>query len=244
MVGLGDWTRAVLAIGFAFALGAGAPQGDAADLAPSNAYNCEGAQGYANSFDGRRTFLWRPEWIEAIAADDSRRDDIIKEAEKALKRGPYSVTHKGQLVPGASASDYTSIGPYWWPDKRKKDGLPYTRRDGEVNPQRSGPDFDKNRLTKLGADMEALALAYHFTGEGRFAQHAALLVRTWFLAPETRMAPNMDFAQGIPGRVNGRGEGIIEASDFSTVIEGDGLIAPSGALSEKENAELRRRIAK
>ena len=134
MAGLGDWTRSVLAIGFAFALGAGAPQDDAADLAPSNAYNCEGAQGYANSFDGRRTFLWRPEWIEAIAADDSRRDDIIKEAEKALKRGPYSVTHKGQLVPGASASDYTSIGPNWCPDKRKKDGQPNTRRDGEVAP--------------------------------------------------------------------------------------------------------------
>lgn len=202
-------------------------------------YECRGSQGYAQDFGGRQTFLWRPQWLEAISADAKRRQDAIDEADKALGRGPYSVTNKSKLVPGASPNDYTSIGPYWWPDPKKSDGLPYKRRDGEVNPERRGADFDKDRLSKLGADMEALSLGFYLTQDPRYAEQAAVLVRAWFLDPQTRMAPNMNFAQGIPGRVNGRGEGIIEASDFSTVIESVGLIAPSGALSDSEVAALK-----
>ncbi|KEO87717.1 hypothetical protein EH31_06530 [Erythrobacter longus] len=208
-------------------------------VSPVREYQCRGSQGYAEDFDGRRTFLWRPQWLEAISADSERRKDAISRADKALGRGPYSVTDKSKLVPGASPDDYTSIGPYWWPDPKKSDGLPYKRRDGEVNPERSGPDFDKERLSKLGSDMEDLSVGYYLTGDARYAQHAAVLVRAWFLDPETRMAPNMDFAQGIPGRVNGRGEGIIEASDFSTVVESVGLIAPSSALGDDEMKGLK-----
>ena len=200
---------------------------------------CRGAQGYSGEFDGRRTFLWRPQWIEALGSDSKRRAELVEEADAALARGPYSVTHKGKLVPGASPHDYTSIGPYWWPDPRKSDGLPYVRRDGQVNPERDGADFDKDRLRRFGRDMKSLALGYYLTDDPRYANHAAELVRTWFLDPATRMAPTMTFAQGIPGRVNGRGEGIIEASDLSTVIESIGLLEPSGALSGEEQRNLR-----
>ena len=202
-------------------------------------FQCRGSDGYAEDFGGRRTFLWRPAWLAVISADSDRREDVIEKANQALDRGPYSVTNKSKLVPGATPHDYTSIGPYWWPDPDKSDGLPYIRRDGEVNQERNGADFDKNRLTNLGADMEALSVGYYLTQDPRYAEHAALLIRTWFLAPETRMSPNMNFAQGIPGRVNGRGEGVIEASDFSTVIESVGLISPSGVLSESEIAGLK-----
>lgn len=29
-----------------------------------------------------------------------------------------------------------SVGPYWWPDPSKPDGLPYIRKDGHKNPER------------------------------------------------------------------------------------------------------------
>lgn len=209
----------------------------------TSAAQCRGANGYAADFEGRRTFLWRPAWLEGIKAaaqaDDAVMADIVRQAEAALKRGPYSVTDKPRDIPGAGPNDYASIGPYWWPDASKDDGLPYTRRDGEVNPERDGPEFDKDRLRNLGNDMHALALAHYVTSEDRFARHAALLVRTWFLDPATRMAPNFNFAQGIPGRVDGRGEGIIESSDLSTIVEAIGLIRPSGALSTEELEALR-----
>lgn len=202
-------------------------------------YQCRGSEGYAADFEGRSTYLWRPPWLRAIAADPDRRASLIQEADKALTRGPYSVTDKGKLVPGTDKHDYVSIGPYWWPDPGKSDGLPYTRRDGEVNPERDGPNFDKDRLRNLGKDMQALALGYYLTGDERYAERAGLLVRTWFLDPDTRMAPNFNFAQGIPGRVDGRGEGIIESSDLSTVVESIGLIAPSGTLSDAEMVGLK-----
>lgn len=199
---------------------------------------CRGSQGYAADFDGRRTFLWRPQWLRAMVSDADQRRAIERRADAALGNAPYSVTHKPRLVPGAVPNDYASIGPYWWPDPAKKDGLPYTRRDGEVNPERDGPEFDKDRLRDLANDLEALSLGYMATSDERYAHHAALLLRTWFIAPATRMTPNMEFAQGIPGRVNGRGEGIIEASDLSTIVEAIGLLSPSAALTAEDHAGL------
>ncbi len=200
---------------------------------------CRGVDGYAADFDGRRTFLWRPQWLDAIKASSEHSAGFVSDAEQALRRGPYTVTDKPAPVHGASLNDYASIGPYWWPDPSKANGLPYVRRDGEVNPARNGLQFDKNRLRALGDDLEALSVAYFITSDHRFADHAAGLVRVWFLDPATRMNPHMNFAQGIPGKVKGRGEGIIEASDLSTVIESIGLIAPANALTSGELDMLR-----
>lgn len=206
----------------------------------ADAPQCRGGDGYAADFDGHRTFLWRPQWVQTIASDDDRRKDVLSDADRALDRGPYSVTDKPRLPPGATSNHYASIGPYWWPDPAKKDGLPYSRRDGEVNPERSGPEFDKARLGALANDLEALSLAYFITKDERYASHAAVLLRAWFINPATRMLPNMEFAQGIPGRVQGRGEGIIESSDLSTVVEAVGLLGPSAALTASDHAALRQ----
>lgn len=201
---------------------------------------CRADAGYSQDFDGRRTFLWRPAWIEGIAANPKHAGDIIRKAEAALAKGPYSVTDKPNILPGASKNDYASIGPYWWPNPDTDDGLPYYRRDGELNQARNGPGFDKNRMFSMGDDLEALSVAYYLTSDERFAEQSAKLLRTWFLNPETRMNPNMNFAQGIPGRVNGRAEGIIEVSDLSTIIESIGLLSPSSALTGKDHAGIRQ----
>ena len=199
---------------------------------------CAASAGYAEDFDGRRTFLWRPVWFEALAKNENARSRLLKEAEAALRRGPYSVTDKPKPVPGATLQDYASIGPYWWPDPKKAGGLPYYRRDGEVNPERDGPEFDKGRMRTMSDDVRSLAIAYYLTGEERFAEKAAQLLRIWFIDSEKRMNPNMDFAQGIPGRVKGRGEGIIEASHLSTVVESIGLLRPSTALAAEDHAAI------
>jgi hypothetical protein len=139
---------------------------------------------------------------------------LLLEAEKALKNGPYSVVHKKQLPPSGDIHDYTSMGPYWWPDPEKEDGLPYIRRDGEVNPEYY--DYkDKEELGKLMNALKNLSQAFYFTENEKYAKYANHLISVWFLAPETKMNPNLNFAQRIPGRTEGRGIGIIDTRSLA-----------------------------
>ena len=51
------------------------------------------------------------------------------------------------------------MGPYWWPDTTKIDGLPYIRRDCELNPEIHGEYVDTDSKNKLFANIETLGQA-------------------------------------------------------------------------------------
>jgi Alginate lyase len=203
---------------------------------------CRGIEGYAEDFGGRRTFLWRPEWLKQIkAARDASKittDALLAEAEKSIKRGPYSVVDKQKVPASGDKHDYYSLGPYWWPTPGKPNGEPYSRKDGNINPERDGSAFDASSLIALTRDVATLSLAYYYSGDRRYSAHAALLVRTWFLNPATRMNPNLAYAQAVPGISAGRAEGIIDAHRFMPIIESVGLLASSGAISPNEQKAL------
>ena len=65
-------------------------------------------------------------------------DALVARAEEALSLGPFSVMDKTFMPPSGDKHDYASLGTYWWPDPSSPDGLPYVRRDGEVNPEGTG----------------------------------------------------------------------------------------------------------
>ena len=207
---------------------------------------CRGADGYAAAFGGRRTFLLAPAELARLKAvkDDPAVQPayqaLLRAAEAATRNPLYTVTDKTALPPSGDRHDYLSLAPYWWPDASKPDGLPYLRRDGEINPARSTDKYDVTDLDRMSRDVEILSLAYYFSGEARFAQHAARLLRTWFLDPRTRMNPNMNFAQGVPGREEGRKEGVIDTTRLQRVVEGIGLLAPAAVLSAQDQAGLER----
>lgn len=215
--------------------------------APAAAPVCKGSNGYADSFDGRRTFLWRPDWLAATKARGSNDPalaaawkHLFARADKALTGPTYGVVDKTRVPPSGDKHDYMSMGPYWWPDPDRPGGEPYVRRDGEVNPERNGDAFDATRMDRMGAAVEALSLAYYSSDDRRYAVKAAELVRAWFLEPATRMNPNAQFAQGVPGRTPGRGAGVLDTTRLTRVVEGVGLIAPSKVLSAQELAGLER----
>jgi Alginate lyase len=162
---------------------------------------------------------------------------LSREAEKALKAGPFSVTRKERVAPGGDKHDYLSLAPYWWPDPKSKDGLPYIRRDGETNPD-SKRGTDAPVIVEMASAVETLAIAYYFTGEERYAERAALLIRAWYLDPATKMNPNFRYAQAIPGQNDGRGAGLIESRHFIKVVDAAGLLGGSRAWTDKDGQEL------
>jgi hypothetical protein len=151
-------------------------------------------------------------------------DRLKADADKALQAKPASVMDKKLTPASGDKHDYMSVGPYWWPDPSKPDGLPYINKDGQTNPARGNADTDAGAMGRTVNAATTLAQAYYFTGDDRYAAHAAKLLRTWFLDPATRMNPNLNYAQAIPGRVTGRGIGIIDTVNFVPLVDAIGLL--------------------
>ena len=166
---------------------------------------------------------------------------LILAAEKALLEGPFSVTDKSQLPPSGNKNDYASYSRYWWPDPTKADGLPYIRRDGETYPGSQSLDAsDRQRIGALGENTEVLGLAYYFTGEKKYAQKVAQLLRVWFLNKATRMNPNLNHAQCRLGHNTGSKSGVLDGRIMIKALEASLLIEGSKALSNEEKQELKQ----
>lgn len=173
-------------------------------------------------------------------AKNAALQNFLKRADKTLQSGKlYSVMHKKQTPPSGDKHDYMSIGPYWWPDPSKPDGLPYIRKDGERNPEYY-EITDSEEMDELVDDAEAMALAYFFTKDERYAKHAASLLKTWFLDPTTRQNPNLNFGQGIPGINTGRGIGIIETRYLYQVLDAAILLQGSKSWPKAEHQALQK----
>ncbi len=135
-------------------------------------------------------------------------DRIVRAAEAALQVEPITITKWHSKLSQGGTNDFYSNADYFWPDPKKPDGLPYINRDGESNPD----NFQQHRMAmrNLRDAVAALAAAYKVTGEERYAVKAAELLRVFFLDPPTRMNPNLQYAQAVPGGSPGRSWGIID----------------------------------
>lgn len=158
---------------------------------------------------------------------------LRREADAALEAKAASVMDKEVTPPSGDKHDYMSMGPYWWPDPSKPNGLPYIRRDGEVNPE-TGKLPDHRNIQKSMSETHTLALAYYLFADERYAAKATELLRVWFLDAPTRMNPNLNFGQAIPGRVQGRGTGLIDTRFFYRLVDAVGLLGGSKSWTARD----------
>ena len=164
---------------------------------------------------------------------------LIKDADKALKQGVVSVMEKTFTPPSGDKHDYMSIAPYFWPDPSKADGLPYMRKDGQINPEVKEYK-DKDYMPHLCTEISTLALAYYFSGNEMYAAHATLKIRGWFLDSATRMNPNMKYAQSVKGRNDGRGAGLIDSRSFIEVVDAIGLLRNSTSWTKADQQGMQK----
>jgi hypothetical protein len=159
-----------------------------------------------------------------------------QQADRRLTEGPWSVTSARPKDTTAGPHDFFSEGPYWWPDPKNPKG-PYIRRDGEVNPDRfTANDRDMSAMAEAVCDLGVAAYVFD---DARYAGHAARILRTWFVEPQTRMNPNLEFGQAIRGVSTGRGIGIIDSSTLIWAVQGMTFLERSGRWPASERDAVR-----
>jgi len=164
---------------------------------------------------------------------------LLKSANEAMLFKPVSVIDKKETPPSVDKHDYMSIAPYWWPDPMKPNGLPYIRKDGEVNPEVHS-FLDKENLPRLCEHVHNLSLAYYLSGNEEYAIHASKLINVWFLDSATAMNPNLQFGQAIKGITTGRAEGLIEIRHFIFLVEAIALLKDSQSFEESKQKKLKK----
>jgi Alginate lyase len=135
-------------------------------------------------------------------------DRILAAAATALNQAPVTITAYRAKLSDGGPNDFYSNGDYWWPNPNTTNGLPYINRDGQTNPG----NFVAHRqvIRQLSDAVAALGAAYKITGDDQYAAKAAELLKVFFLDEKTRMNPNLQYAQAVPGVSPGRGTGIID----------------------------------
>lgn len=172
-------------------------------------------------------------------------DELIATAQSLLGAGPYSVTKKTSMPPSGDKHDYLNPAPYWWKDPDQA-GVTAEMHDGKRLQENElySPEsnkYDRTRLQLLFDQTMILALAWYFSDEKKYAEHAAFLIRTWFLDPATRMNPHLKYAQIRLGEKDEQlGYGIIETKDLYFFLDAVRLVSRSGKLSHSEQEQFRQ----
>ncbi len=154
---------------------------------------------------------------------------VLKAANAYLKEKPVTVTVSSSPRSAGGTHDFFSEGDYWWPDPKNPSG-PYVQRDGMSNPG----NFVEHRraLMRLSVQVPALAVAFKLTNNKRYARHADLHLRAWFVDEATRMKPSLLYAQAIRGRFTGRSTGIIDTIHLVEVARAVEVLDAGGGMSK------------
>jgi len=164
------------------------------------------------------------------AVEDYNR--LIKKADTLLDVEGFSVVNKVGIPPSGSKHDYMSIGPYWWPNPETSDGLPYVRKDGEINPEARNNFTDFTANESFISAVKTLTNAYYHSNNKQYADKSLELINIWFLNEDTKMNPNVNYGQYIPGKTEGRCFGIIEFGDIKEIVKFLELAKDRGVLDK------------
>ena len=163
------------------------------------------------------------------------KERIVKSANEYLKLEPVPITNFSCDRSMGMPNDFYSEGDYWWPNPKDPDG-PYIRRDGLSNPAY----FKEHReaMRNMSIQVASLTAAFKITGDKKYADHAIDHLTAWFINSETKMNPNMNYAQAIKGVCPGRGVGLIDAIHLVEPARSVSVLYEFNALDKKTFTSL------
>ena len=167
----------------------------------------------------------------AFNLNEIEKEHVLQTADYYLNEMPETVTATFCERSAGTFHDFYSEGDYWWLDEQNAMG-PYIRKDGFTNPA----NFTKHReaLIRFSQISGALASAYVLTKNNKYATKLALHLQAWFVNKNTKMNPNLLYAQAIKGVATGRGIGIIDTVHLVEVAKAIHAIENSKALSKSD----------
>ena len=172
--------------------------------------------------------------------EDELKDEILKSAEINIKDHPVTVTAFRSERSAGGIHDFYSEGDYWWPDTINPNG-PYIQRDGQSNPD----NFVAHRhaMIRFSTLVGNLTSAYLLTKDIKYIDAALGHIRAWFIDNETKMNPNLLYAQAIKGITTGRGIGIIDTIHLIEVVQSLIQMEKLGLLPEEYMEGTKRWIS-
>ncbi|CAE6445363.1 unnamed protein product [Rhizoctonia solani] len=193
---------------------------------------------YANEFFTPESVLGS-EWVTNARWAQT---NTMKIARQLAGQGPWAVTSKTMLPPSGDKHDFMSLRPYFWPDcsgvgntTRLTDQqiyttCPYVRRDGLFNPDVRMVN-DTGEFQAMSDSVFYNALAWSVTKDRGYSRNIANAINTWFIAPDTRMNPNLNFSQLLrgPGEQIGSHTGLLDLKCMTKLTSGILVMRKGGA---------------
>ncbi|PRP66693.1 alginate lyase family protein [Nonlabens agnitus] len=168
------------------------------------------------------------------------RDRVLTKVDTLIDLEPITISQDTAVRSAGTVHDFYSEGDYWWPDPQNPEG-PYIRRDGLTNPD----NFTAHResMLRFSQIVGALGSAYQITGDIAFAKAIQPHLHAWFVHPQTRMNPSLNYGQAIKGKTTGRGIGIIDTVHLVEVALSIERIQNSGVLTQSELSTIKNWFA-
>jgi hypothetical protein len=172
---------------------------------------------------------------EAWTQDPVRR--LRVEADKRMKEGPWSVTTDRPKGVDLDPHEYYSEAAYFWPNPENPGG-PYLHKDGQAYPGRIVAN--QTSLNAMSDAVFTLGVASFLLDNAAYGKRAATVIHAWFLNPKTRMNPDLDYAQSVPGVNNGRGAGIVDGRGLVRAIQGMEFLEQTSNWDPKDQAAVHK----
>jgi Alginate lyase len=177
----------------------------------------------------------------AITVARIDQDRILRLAAKAMEMKPPAITDEIATNSAGGLHDFFSQADYAWPNPTNKTGLPYVDRDGESNPNVF--TYHRMAMRNMKDAVAALAAAYAITGNDKYARKAAQFIQVFFLDAQTRMNPNLQYAQAVLGSSTGRSYGIIDTLHLVELSVAVPYLEKSRAFNPAVDAGLKQWFA-